>query len=1103
MQGVGRILRFAIVLSLGGLPFATAQAAPITWIGGNNTWTDGAGNNANWNPADEPDPDDEAIFNTANSVNMGSSNTILALTMSGGIDLFTNDFNLTVGGLTQLVGASTNLFIGGAASTLATHNLTINNGGLVELTGGTLTVLDPTLTNGLALINAGGTLAGNGSLLLDASLLVATLLNNNGTLTAFSRPSNILLPPPAGTLTISGGNAAARIDLDGSGEAGVVNVNRNQTLDIDVPLNDAFNGTMNLFQNTVLDVSANWTLGAGSSLAADNGAVLGFPSIPAGTSTIAGGTVTQSGGTINVVDNDGTLLFTAPFTMTGGSLTNNGLVVFDANATIGAGANFTMPTNNSSITVGAGRTATINQANFNADGNGQTTNILTVNSGGVLILNMGSGADESLSGWIQLNGGGLHVTTIDDTWSIDGTVHVGTGTGISQISGEALTLANVNVTIGANSTLRIAAPLTLGGGGSMTGTGTLAFNQQVTVTASTMLNLTGGTVDLDGTDTVGDQINIQTLLVINAATMEDFGRTNLGGGVNVIAIDALSPGATGSLTVNLDNPAAEWTLNPQGALALISTHAPITMLSGSALNVNGSLTVTGTAGSAARLDIAGTVNVQTAAPLGGLFLQGGTLANPNTIANGQINGPGELQATSGRALRGFGTINAPIDFDGTAELIAEGGTLNVNGGVVDVGTVRVGTAPAVLNLGVALNTSVTDGGIVMSGGTLQGATVTTDSTNAAARSLRGTGTVTSAVVNSGLVEAQGGTLTFTNPASDWDGSGSGHLRASGGGLLELQDTGTFAFTGSVVAVEGSRVFTNGFGLNCGPASSVLLTNGTLEATASTDIGGTVVIGAGPASTMKVEVNSFLDFEPTSTVLLNGDLQLISNNAFIKVGAAFSGNGALIVPEGSNLIAHAGSDINVFLEVQGRFFPGGFFSVGRVDLRDYQQAATGEAVIEITGTSLNQFDRVVVDGDVAIEGKLTVEFFGGFTPSAGNAFTIFSGNSVAGTFDEVQVFGAPAGVAVLVQYMPSFVRILVLQSVPGDMNGDFDVDENDWAAFRICLNGPGVAVPPLSCPLPLFNLADIDGDNDVDMDDVRNFLRCFGGAGVIGNPACAD
>ena len=97
------IASVAFILLLHARP---ALALPRTWIGGNVDWIDG-GSTANWNPADEPDSDDEAIFNSASTVNLGSNNSINGLTMSAGIDLFTNDFDLDVNGLVQLVDSST------------------------------------------------------------------------------------------------------------------------------------------------------------------------------------------------------------------------------------------------------------------------------------------------------------------------------------------------------------------------------------------------------------------------------------------------------------------------------------------------------------------------------------------------------------------------------------------------------------------------------------------------------------------------------------------------------------------------------------------------------------------------------------------------------------------------------------------------------------------------------------------------------------------------------------------------------------------------------------------------------------------------------------
>ncbi|MCA9261121.1 MAG: hypothetical protein KDA61_18025, partial [Planctomycetales bacterium] len=275
-------------------------AAQRTWIGANADWVDGVGA-ANWSPADEPDADDEAVFNTANAVNLGSDNAILALTMSAGIDLSTNDFALAVDGLVQLSGASTNLFVNGSAGSVNADDVTINSGATLELRGGQLT-LDEETGSSVLDINGGGTLAGNGVVkFADAPLLATALLVNDGAITALSRASNILMPPPTGALQINDSSIGGRVNLDGIGEAGLINVNRNQTLDLNVPMTDAFSGTLTLFQGSTFDSISAWTLDAGS-LVANNGATAGFGGSPAGPSTIAGAAFTQTGGTISVVD---------------------------------------------------------------------------------------------------------------------------------------------------------------------------------------------------------------------------------------------------------------------------------------------------------------------------------------------------------------------------------------------------------------------------------------------------------------------------------------------------------------------------------------------------------------------------------------------------------------------------------------------------------------------------------------------------------------------------------------------------------------------------------------------------------------------------------
>lgn len=83
--------------------------AQRTWIGGSANWD---ANNALWNPADEHDPDDEAIFNTPHTALLANTlEQIMALTLSGGIDLNSNNHGLTVDGLVQLTGAGATLIL--------------------------------------------------------------------------------------------------------------------------------------------------------------------------------------------------------------------------------------------------------------------------------------------------------------------------------------------------------------------------------------------------------------------------------------------------------------------------------------------------------------------------------------------------------------------------------------------------------------------------------------------------------------------------------------------------------------------------------------------------------------------------------------------------------------------------------------------------------------------------------------------------------------------------------------------------------------------------------------------------------------------------------
>jgi PKD repeat protein len=68
--------------------------------------------------------------------------------------------------------------------------------------------------------------------------------------------------------------------------------------------------------------------------------------------------------------------------------------------------------------------------------------------------------------------------------------------------------------------------------------------------------------------------------------------------------------------------------------------------------------------------------------------------------------------------------------------------------------------------------------------------------------------------------------------------------------------------------------------------------------------------------------------------------------------------------------------------------------------------------------------------------------------------------------------------------------------PGDLDGDNDVDLDDFGRLQRCLTGPGSAQTSPSC-----RFTDLDGDLDVDRYDVNLFIGCMSGAGIAADPSC--
>jgi serine protease len=64
---------------------------------------------------------------------------------------------------------------------------------------------------------------------------------------------------------------------------------------------------------------------------------------------------------------------------------------------------------------------------------------------------------------------------------------------------------------------------------------------------------------------------------------------------------------------------------------------------------------------------------------------------------------------------------------------------------------------------------------------------------------------------------------------------------------------------------------------------------------------------------------------------------------------------------------------------------------------------------------------------------------------------------------------------------------MIQSGPGDYDGDGDVDETDFAYWAGCMTGPEAGPAPAGCE-PFY----FDGDDDIDLEDFAGFQQAFTG-----------
>ena len=163
----------------------------------------------------------------------------------------------------------------------------------------------------------------------------------------------------------------------------------------------------------------------------------------------------------------------------------------------------------------------------------------------------------------------------------------------------------------------------------------------------------------------------------------------------------------------------------------------------------------------------------------------------------------------------------------------------------------------------------------------------------------------------------------------------------------------------------------------------------------------------------------------TSVDLNGVLNLNMNTLNI------SGDGQVNI---NNLVTGMGSIVN-----------GGVLGAGGSTGLAGDLSSTGTLTIDLAGAAANSFDAWNVTGTATLSGVLSVDTVSGFTPTAGQTFTVLTAASVGAA--SLTLGGPDAALFTLIKNPTSLVLQAIGAGVAGDYNLDGVVNAGDYVVWR--------------------------------------------------------
>ena len=929
----------------------------------------------------------------------GSSTIVAAVNNSGTVNAAIGTLRLSGGGTHSgsfsIAPGATLSFSGG------THTMTgagsISGSGSLLFDGATATVGIPisvgalNVVQGVATLNAaadaaafslgGGTLGGSGTL---------TLTNGGSWLGGTMTGSGKTINPSSKTLTIITASVTLGRTLQNDGTLTLgANVFGSGTI--------ANNGTLNTTGASIINAAVNnngqITTTAALSLSGGGTHTGSFTTTSPGVLAFSGGTHTMTGG--GSIGGTGTLSFTGAAATVGIPISVGSLNVTSSSATLNASSD-----------------AAAFQINAGTIGGSGT---LTLTNGGTWFGGAMIGSGKTVvppSKLLATNG----PVSLGRTLQNDGTLFVnGTISGAGTIVNNGVLQPNEGaITIGAalNNSGQVAlvgSALTLAGGGTHTGSFTIDAFSNLLFKSGTHSVGGGGSISGPGSlsfngaaATIGVPVNVGALSVTaGTATL------NAAAGAGAFSMSGGTLDGSGTLTLSNGGSWSGGTMGGSGAT--INPGAK-------SLGISGPVTLSGRT-----LQNDGTLNVSAAvAGSAGAIVNNGALnALGDSTISAPLNNSGQI-ATNGAvlSLAGSGTHSGSFTVNAPGVVAFSGGVQTISGPLSGTGTIRFSGAAATVGGAwsampvdvtagsVAFNTSGTIPALTMSGGTLAGSgnlTISGPSTWSGG-TIAGGGSLT---VDSGATVAMPGTVaaTLNRPLLN---KGTITFAAATNGLLidgaAVTNAGIIDIRSSqpIGATAGTPAFVNQ-GLLKKSAGA-----GVTQFAAPLSNSGQVQIGAG---TMNFS-GTYTQSAGTTTVLPGATLQTATLSLN---GGSLTGNGTIAATVDNHAVVAPGAS------------PGTLTISG-----DYVQASGGSLDIEIGGTAPGtQYDRVLVSGAVTLDGTLNVIPINGFVPSAGESFQILTFGSRTGAFAARNGLNYGSGTTLLATFSATDLQ-LATQSQVADL-----------------------------------------------------------------------